>query len=253
MPLQGIDAARNSLWKASNNYADIQKQLDRYNKVFETYANASPETQIRAASVMRQALNEYNGLKRQQEENALRIFEAQSWVDYYNKNKVVQTSQLQPQQNIVEAQTDLVRAVPTETIAILNSGTPWALNNNTPSTNAEVNAIDTNNTMNVPASTTSNTQSTVNPTIPVGVSNIIKSQTPTYPSTTISPTSNATVGWNKVTWTPNYWAGSVVWTPWTTTAPRLNTNTSSLWKRVENRIVPVVRKVLNGVYNYLTR
>ncbi|MBO7716535.1 MAG: hypothetical protein J6S85_23420 [Methanobrevibacter sp.] len=48
--------------------------------------------------------------------------------------------------------------------------------------------------MNVPASTTSNTQNTVNPTIPVGVSNIIKSQTPTYPSTTISPTSNATVG-----------------------------------------------------------
>jgi hypothetical protein len=54
----------------------------------------------------------------------LKIFEAQSWVDYYNKNKVVQTPQLQPQQNIVEAQTDLVRAVPTETIAILNSGTP---------------------------------------------------------------------------------------------------------------------------------
>ena len=86
MALQGIDAARNSLWKASNSYADIQRQLDRYNKVFEAYANASPETQIRAASVMRQALDEYNSLKRQQEENTLKIYEAQSWVDYYNNN-----------------------------------------------------------------------------------------------------------------------------------------------------------------------
>lgn len=60
MPIQGIDTARENLKKASNSYADIQKQLDRYNKVFETYANASPETQMRAASVMRQALNEYN-------------------------------------------------------------------------------------------------------------------------------------------------------------------------------------------------
>ena len=248
-----IDAARNNLNIASNSYADIQKQLDRYNKVFEAYSMASPETQIRAASVMRQAINEYNWLKKQQEENALKIFEAQSWVDYYNKNKVVQTPQLQPQQNIVEAQTDLVRAVPTETIAILNSGTPWTLNNNTPTTNAEVNAIDTNKTMNVPASTTTNTQSTVNPTMPVWVSNIIKSQTPTYPNTTISPTSNATVGWNKVTWTPNYWAGSVVWMPWATSVPRLNTNNSTLWKRIENKIVPVVRRVLNGVYNYLSR
>jgi hypothetical protein len=45
---------------ASDNYAKIQRELDRYNKIFETYANANPETQMRAASVMRQALNEYN-------------------------------------------------------------------------------------------------------------------------------------------------------------------------------------------------
>ena len=61
-----IDAARNNLNIASNSYADIQKQLDRYNKVFEAYSMASPETQIRAASVMRQAINEYNWLKKQQ-------------------------------------------------------------------------------------------------------------------------------------------------------------------------------------------
>ena len=86
MPIQGIDIARNNLANARNSYADIQRQLDRYNKVFETYANASPETQIRAASVMRQALNEYNGLKKQQVENALKIFEAQQWTDYYRNN-----------------------------------------------------------------------------------------------------------------------------------------------------------------------
>jgi hypothetical protein len=41
---------------------------------------------MRAASVMRQAIDEYNGLKRQQEENAIRIYEAQNWLNYYNRN-----------------------------------------------------------------------------------------------------------------------------------------------------------------------
>jgi hypothetical protein len=57
---QNIGMPKNNLQTAIDSYADIQKQLDRYNKVFETYVNASPETQMRAASVMRQALDEYN-------------------------------------------------------------------------------------------------------------------------------------------------------------------------------------------------
>lgn len=84
MALLWINEARNSLSTASNNYAKIQRELDKYNKLFQTYAMASPETQIRAASVMRQALNEYNSLKAQQEDNAIKIYEAQNWVNYYN-------------------------------------------------------------------------------------------------------------------------------------------------------------------------
>ena len=100
MPLLWINEARNNLSTASDNYAKIQRELDRYNKIFETYANANPETQMRAASVMRQALNEYNWLKRQQQENAVRIYEAQNWVDYYNNNN----NRVQTPVNIWQAQ-----------------------------------------------------------------------------------------------------------------------------------------------------
>lgn len=84
MALTWINEARANLSVASNNYAKIQRELDKYNKLFQTYAFASPETQIRAASVMRQALNEYNSLKAQQEDNAIRLYTAQNWVNYYS-------------------------------------------------------------------------------------------------------------------------------------------------------------------------
>lgn len=84
MALTWINEARNNLSVASNNYAKLQREIDKYNKLFQAYALASPETQMRAASVMKQAINEYNGLKAQQEDSALRIYEAQNWVNYYN-------------------------------------------------------------------------------------------------------------------------------------------------------------------------
>ena len=220
-----IETARNNLSVASNSYAEIQKQLDRYNKVFETYANASPETQIRAASVMRQALNEYLGLKRQQEENAVKIYEAQSWVDYYNNN----SSQVQPlevysvdnklNQNV---SSDFVRANPTEQIPVISTATPWTLNNNTPSTLVE-NAIDTNATMNVPVNSVFanlNAQNKINPTASVWNTNILNSQIPKYPNTSIRPVDNTST--YNITTTNKYWPGNVVtvgtWgtitTPW---------------------------------------
>lgn len=241
-----IDAARNGLRAASNSYAEIQKQLNRYNKIFETYAIASPETQMRAASVMRQALDEYNGLKRQQEENTIRIYEFQNWVDYYNRNPQ-QAVPIQQKANLKTAQADVAQAAPTELIPIAATTTPWTLNNNTPTTDVEVNAIDTNSTMNVtsPAATV---QNYINPTAPVWVTNIINSQTPKYPNTTISPVAQKT---NNITW-PNYWPGSVVPTPWTWGIARLNT-TAINTKRSWNRFYPVARRILTGLYNYLRR
>lgn len=256
MALWWIDVARNNLLLASNSYADIQKQLDRYNKIFETYATASPETQMRAASVMRQALDEYNGLKKQQEQNALKIYEAQQWVNYYKKNDVSQmkpTSVHSLQSNMVESPiVEITRAMPTEEIPVISTATPWDLNNNTPTTNVEVNAIDTNRTANVSASTNIQ-KSAVNPTAPVGVTKILASQTPKYQNTTIWPANT-----NKYTInTTMYWPGSVATMPWTwsmitipnTTSSWRKNNSSNMSKTLNNWI----RQWAKFVYNYLKK
>ena len=256
MALWWIDVARNNLLTATNSYADIQKQLDRYNKVFETYATASPETQMRAASVMRQALDEYNGLKKQQEENALKIYEAQQWVNYYKKNDVSSmkpTSVHSLQSNMVENPiVEITRAMPTEEVAVITTATPWDLNNNAPTTNVEVNAIDTNRTANV--STPTNMQkSTINPTAPVGATKIIASQTPKYPNTTIWPVNTNKYNINATM----YWPGSVATMPWTWSLITIPTNTST-WRKSSNSSLGknmgkwIIRQ-WNRLYNYLTK
>ena len=79
---------------------------------------------MRAASVMRQAIDEYNGLKRQQEENALKMYEAQNWVTYYNNNNGQVTQpvvQNQPTQRpavldmVPDTQSPVVEEVPVVT------------------------------------------------------------------------------------------------------------------------------------------
>lgn len=240
MPIQGIDTARENLRKASNSYADIQRQLDRYNKVFETYANASPETQMRAASVMRQALNEYNWLKKQQQDNTIKIYEAQNWIKYYNNNNqpvTVEPTQLHaiaPNQVQYPIE-DMTMARPAQQSPIISTSTPWTLNNNTPTTSAEFNAVDTNQTMNVsnPVFTNLNNQSTVKPTTPVWVTRIINSQTPQYSNTTIWPV--------PVTYKPTatYWpgtnvginSGSALLTTNTTFPNRNNMFSSLTWRK----------------------
>lgn len=79
MPTQEeINAARVELDIANDNYAATQARLDRYQRIFESYANASPETQARAASLMRTALDDYNNLRAQQYANEDRIAVAQN-------------------------------------------------------------------------------------------------------------------------------------------------------------------------------
>ena len=142
MALTWIDEARANLSVASNNYVKIQKELDKYNKIFEVYSRASPETQQRAASVMRQAMDEYNGLKKQQEENSTRIFQARQWIDYYNRNntQTVQQEQIKVlQPKMLEEQMISKPSAPEEEIIpVINTATPWVINNNTPSVNVEV-------------------------------------------------------------------------------------------------------------------
>ena len=257
MALWWIDVARNNLLLASNSYADIQRQLDRYNKIFETYATASPETQMRAASVMRQALDEYNGLKKQQEQNALKIYEAQQWVNYYKKNDVSQmkpTSVHSLQSNMVENPiVEITRAMPTEEISVISTATPWELNNTTPTTNVEVNAIDTNRTANVSASTNIQ-KSAINPTAPVGTTKIINSQTPKYPNTTMGPVNTTTYNLN----TTMYWPGSVATMPWTWSIVTIPNTSYSTWRKSNNSSLSKtlnkwIRKGGTYLYNYLTK
>ena len=245
MALQWIDAVRNNLLLASNSYADIQRQLDRYNKIFETYANASPETQMRAASVMRQALNEYNGLKKQQVENALKIFEAQQWTDYYRNNTPQWAQSVQaPSIETSSTPQPIEQAnIATEQVPVVTTATPWVLNNNAPTTNVEVNAVDTNQTMNV-SSSVGVPKSTINPTAPIW-------NTPKYPNTTIWPVTKRQT--QTIKW-PNYGPGGVVPAPgtwWYLIIPSAyrTTNSNSLSNTLQNYI----RKGARFLYNYLTR
>ena len=238
MALWWIDVARDNLIKASNKYADVQKQIDRYNKVFETYANASPETQMRAASVMRQAIDEYNWLKKQQEENTLKIYEAQNWINYFNKQEpiTVQATQLHsiaPNQ-IEYPIEDMTMARPTQSVQVIPTQTPGILNNSAPVTSAELNALDTNQTMIVsnPVFNNLNAQNRVSPTTPISVSRII--QQPQYSNTTLSPV-------DKVTSTAikpiNYGPWSVA-TIWTWGMAWITTNNSLLNTTNRRRIIP---------------
>lgn len=249
MALLWIDAAKSNLQTATNSYAEIQRQLDRYNKIFETYATANPETQMRAASVMRQALDEYNGLKKQQEENALKIYEAQQRVDYYKKDK---TQTAQPTQN-VKAQTSVTTqpleepsVVPTEQVPVITTATPWTLNNNAPATNVEVNAIDTNKTMNVPTPI-GTPKNTINPTAPIR-------NVPKYTNTTIGPVNNKSS--TNINWS-NYWPGSIIpnpgtwWIAWMNSLPTITyRNNSNNWintlKRWWNKYIvqPILRRLV---------
>lgn len=256
MPIQQwINMATDNLKKASDSYADIQRQLDRYNKVFETYAQASPETQMRAASVMRQAINEYNWLKKQQEQNAIKIYEAQQRVNYYKENTpwVVQPKQYNSVWEGVSpgVMTEWTPIAQTETIPVMNVSTPWTLNNNTPIP-AQVNAIDTNTTMNVPNVVSFPNNNTISPTMPVWLTNYINSQTPQYGWTTMWPVDNRTATPKTTNWSNYYWQGNVATYNWTGSIASIsnlwtyNNTTSStpgrkFWQRSSRRLATLWR------------
>lgn len=243
MALTWINEARANLSVASNNYAKIQKELDKYNKIFEVYAHANPETQMRAASVMRQAMDEYNGLKRQQEKNSTRIFQARQWIDYYNKTTPQTARQEQaksiqspmPEWQVVNAPDTAVE----ETISVVDTATPWVINNNTPTVNVEISQVK-NATASAPKIASPTTAWIVNYYQP------FKSGRQTASIATKNKWSNISRS--------NYWPGSVAPMPWTwgiatlNTTPIYNTNKSnSLW----NILSDYARRWARYIYKYL--
>ena len=85
MPTQEeLNAAQVELDIANDNYAQLADRYNKYKKLFETYANATPEQQARAAGVMRQAIDEYNQIRLNMYTAEDRIAQAQNRVNNYN-------------------------------------------------------------------------------------------------------------------------------------------------------------------------
>lgn len=224
---QDIDLASARLQVVTDNYNNLQKQLDKYNAAFETYANSSLETQQRAASVMRQALNEYSNLKAQQQNNQLRIYEIQKQIDYYKRlatngaltESLVQNIQLPyedttaPKTSVAIAQEEAIAPAQTATQEPTQTVMP-----NLSKTSAVSNVVNNTATVQTPISPTLNRVAQQN-TVPrrtVSSSAITASQGWRFPNTTISPhnfTLNVKRGmpWSGSFWYARSWAWTIVW------------------------------------------
>lgn len=214
--------------KARDDYAAVQEMIDRYNRVFETYARADVATQWRAQSVMRQALDEYNNLRLQQQTNTLRIYEAQRDVDRSQKispvtQPVVNDKYWQGANVATIAQNNMVPPLvqPTETTEVSPASGVQPIAQVTPATTTS------------PLGEVPTTVSTRR-TVPTWVTNIINSQTPKYPGTTISPvTPTYTVPW------ASYGAGSVATMPSAQKYTNAQTSgsypASRVWRRFPTR------------------
>ena len=119
MPTQEeLNAAQVELDIANDNYAQLADRYNKYKRLFETYANATPEQQARAAGVMRQAIDEYNQIRLNMYTAEDRIAQAQNRVNNYNS---IINQPVQPQVQRVQR-----RAItPTQTV------TPTTTQNNT--------------------------------------------------------------------------------------------------------------------------
>lgn len=85
MPTQEqINAANVELDIANDNYARLADQYNRYQNVFQSYANASPETQEEAKGLMQDALAKYEQLKLDMYAAEDRIQQAQGAVNRLN-------------------------------------------------------------------------------------------------------------------------------------------------------------------------
>lgn len=97
MPTQEqINAANVELQIANDNYAALADRYNRYNKIFESYANATPEAQERARGLMQSAMEDYNQLRQNMYAAEDRIHVAQNAVN--NLNNQVATAQAAAQQ-----------------------------------------------------------------------------------------------------------------------------------------------------------
>lgn len=112
MPTQeDINAANVELQIANDNYAQLADRYNKYQKLFQEYASASPEVQDRATEAMWRALEDYYQLQDKMRAAEDRIAVAQNAVNSYNE--------IMAQQPTVRQTTNVAtrrREVPTTTI-----------------------------------------------------------------------------------------------------------------------------------------
>lgn len=119
MPTQEeLNAAQVELDIANDNYAQLADRYNKYKRLFETYANATPEQQARAAGAMRQAIDEYNQIRLNMYTAEDRIQQAQNRVNNYNS---IINQPVQPQ----------VQRVQRRPITPTQTSTPTTAQNNT--------------------------------------------------------------------------------------------------------------------------
>ena len=141
MPTQEqINAAQVELDIANDNYARMADRYNRYNRIFEYYKDASPETQKKAEWLMEQALADYNQLKLDMLAAEDRIAVAQNAVNSINETIAAQQAALAAQQTAQWGQRRRV-VRPTNTDTVTNQPTivnnPFARYQQVPSINSQ--------------------------------------------------------------------------------------------------------------------
>lgn len=98
MPTQEeINAARVELDIANDNYTALADRYNKYQAIFQTYANSTPEMQEKANSIMWRALEDYHKTQEQMRAAENRIQQAQNKVNDLN-NAVAAQANLQSTQ-----------------------------------------------------------------------------------------------------------------------------------------------------------
>lgn len=101
---------------ANDNYAQLADRYNKYKNLFETYVNATPEQQARAAGAMRQAMDEYNRIRLDMYTAEDRIQQAQNALNAFNVQPVQQQTTAPWNRRVTEPSPAVVEPTIEETV-----------------------------------------------------------------------------------------------------------------------------------------
>lgn len=101
---------------ANDNYAQLADRYNKYKNLFETYVNATPEQQARAAGAMRQAMDEYNRIRLDMYTAEDRIQQAQNALNAFNTQPAQQQTTTPWNRRVVKPTPTVVEPTVEETV-----------------------------------------------------------------------------------------------------------------------------------------